>query len=278
MSFRGPERPDGRIRVRCSHCGVVARIDPARIPAGGRVVRCPGCRARFTLRLKRPEAAGAAKQRGSSHTPPAARKGNRNVCSICQKTLGTFDILHFLQFKPVCDTCMARIKTGSPAATEEVPTNPLDILLTRQAPEEKPSPGFRKWAGAMLLVALLFAVFLGWSVHRRFAAPPAPSTGTVSPGGEAAAARQAFTLARQYVRAKIPPGVPMEWPAWEEAPSPVEALADGRYRVTSWYEAQDGTGTRIRQHFACMLRRSGDEWVLEGLEFHRSEVVATASS
>lgn len=46
----------------------------------------------------------------------------------------------------------------------------------------------------------------------------------------------------------------------------VQPLGDGRYRVTSYVDAQNSFGAALRTHFEAVLRRAPDRWELESLQ------------
>jgi hypothetical protein len=73
----------------------------------------------------------------------------------------------------------------------------------------------------------------------------------------------AYVQAENFVRERLknPAGASFPWSG------DVEALGNNRYQVESYVDATNGFGATIRTHYTCVVRKSGDTWSLEDLDF-----------
>lgn len=75
----------------------------------------------------------------------------------------------------------------------------------------------------------------------------------------------AYTMAQEFVKDRLKSPGSAEFP-WH-ANSYVTALGNNRFRVKAYVDSQNVFGALIRTNFDLTLRREGERWMLESIEF-----------
>jgi hypothetical protein len=73
----------------------------------------------------------------------------------------------------------------------------------------------------------------------------------------------AFVMSQQFLKDRLKAPSTAKFPLYDAAC--VTDLGDGRYKVTSYVDAQNSFGAMLRTRYVCVLRKStdGDQWNLE---------------
>lgn len=72
----------------------------------------------------------------------------------------------------------------------------------------------------------------------------------------------AFTIAQDFIGSRLKCPRTAKWP-WVSYSKVTVHLGNGRYRISSYLDAQNGFGALVRIHFICVVEHiSGDRWRL----------------
>lgn len=78
---------------------------------------------------------------------------------------------------------------------------------------------------------------------------------------------EAFTVTQQFVEQRVKTPSTVKWP-WVSYRDCTTSLGDGRYKIASYFDAQNAFGAMVRTHFVCIVKTvDGKNWRLESLTF-----------
>jgi hypothetical protein len=107
----------------------------------------------------------------------------------------------------------------------------------------------------VVVIIILIAVFSGQDTSHH-----APSGGTRSSPSDKKI--EAWVMAQQFVKKQLRAPATASFGSvfgdYQDPDEHVTLLADGRYQVSGWVDAENAFGAKIRNDFFCVLRDVGD--------------------
>lgn len=82
----------------------------------------------------------------------------------------------------------------------------------------------------------------------------------------------AYVMMEDFVKRQLKAPASADFPSFSDGRDRhITRLAGQKYRITSWVDAQNGFGAKIRNHFIGEIEQtSEDKWHLRSLEFARN--------
>lgn len=78
---------------------------------------------------------------------------------------------------------------------------------------------------------------------------------------------RAFRMAQQFVKERLLAPSTAEFPGYDQ--DSVEYLGNGTFRVSSYVDAQNAFGVKLRHHYTCVLHKSREDdytWTLKAIK------------
>lgn len=76
---------------------------------------------------------------------------------------------------------------------------------------------------------------------------------------------KAFYMSQKFVQQQLKAVSTAEFPEYSEGD--VQSSTDG-YRVTSYVDAENSFGAKLRTNYVCKLHKIGERWYLDGLRYY----------
>jgi hypothetical protein len=131
-------------------------------------------------------------------------------------------------------------------------------FLTKQRDQKET----RWW---ILGIALVLLAFVGIISPTRDSSPAESRTNRpTSANDEESASHKAFLIAKRFITDQLKAPSSAEFSGTIFPEYRYSKLPDGSWRISSWVDAQNGFGAKLRKNWVCELRQTGSDWADPG--------------
>ena len=269
------------MRLQCPKCRAVYKIDGSKIPEKGVQARCPKCQSRFVLRKKSKTQNDIKRQKEKpENKKKQVPKKQKKNCDRCEREIGIYEITHYHDFRVICDDCHKKLKSFSKGLLdmtddETARKSPLDFSLDQDfiadIPAALSTPTLASKMSPLNKVLIVFCCIgiATWGVFSLIVShkKQVKSHESAIAQGERYL-HEAYDIAKKNIKLRLRVLSKVKWPDSSESKRHTEYMGNKRYRVDSWYDMEIGPEKTYRQKYVCVISRSGNEWIIESLEFY----------